>query len=109
MAKTKKKPAKAKNPKPRTRRPKQPRIFDDAGGFPDVDAAAELHYDRKVDHKELTQQLKDARIQLAEGMIKHDLITYLTPTGIQCERTSVNNVKTKKKDDSEESQESTDD
>ena len=101
MAKTKKKPAKVKKAKPR--RPKQQRLPGmEPGGHRDIDQAGDVYYDRKLDHKELTGQLKDAKVQLIEKMIEHDLLNYETPDGLVIQRTSKNEIKCKKKDDAEE-------
>lgn len=99
----------AKRPVPRERRPKQQRFEGmEPGGHPDVDEAGDIYYDRKLDHKQLTQQLKDAKIQLIEKMIEHGLTRYETPDGLIVERTSKNEVSCKKKDDAGESEEGSD-
>ena len=73
--------------------------------IPELDGAAEIYDERKMERVALSKKEDEAKDALIDMMKEHKLTRYETPSGITVEVTAKANVTTKRKKDAEEGDE----
>lgn len=93
-----------KTRKPRPKRGKQLRIEGmEPESIPEIDQAAEIYHARKLERCAMSKEEDEAKDNLIDAMLKAGVTKYETPDGLTVEVTSKSNVKTRRKNQEEES------